>query len=275
MELDDTAVKAIVLSPSPEQVVPSDDDITMDMHDPMAVDVNSESSESIEDILEDIIEDEAEEKELALPFSITMPTSSEQPLPQRLLSTGSDEPSKFSPEPPTSPATGSIQYDLISYPDLSKTSLTGSAPQPLSRTSSLISYFEPSTSASTSAGSTTRSALSLSPITLPAPALIRSASEPAIQLPGSQFKPRLGLSLPPSPQILIALPVPAASTWRPNASPSFPQAPPPPVIRVRRRFQGSPSPIQVTYENPAFQEPDRLRLRRDRPFDILWPVMTH
>ncbi|PIA13599.1 hypothetical protein COEREDRAFT_11193 [Coemansia reversa NRRL 1564] len=132
MELNDTAAEAMVLSPSPEQVVPSNDDITMDMHDPMAVDVNSESSESIEDMLEDIIKDEAEEKELALPFSITMPTSSEQPLPQRLPSSGSDEPSKFSAEPPASPTTGGVQYDLISYPDSSKTSITGSAPQPLS-----------------------------------------------------------------------------------------------------------------------------------------------
>ncbi|PIA13598.1 hypothetical protein COEREDRAFT_11192 [Coemansia reversa NRRL 1564] len=109
----------------------------------------------------------------------------------------------------------------------------------------------------------------------PAPALIWFASKPAIQLPGSRFKPRLGLSLPPSPQIPITLPIPAASTWRPNASPSFLQAPPPPVIRVRRRFQGSPSPIQVTYENPAFQEPDCLRLCCDRPFEIPQPVMTH
>ncbi|PIA12652.1 hypothetical protein COEREDRAFT_12435 [Coemansia reversa NRRL 1564] len=121
----------------------------------------------------------------------------------------------------------------------------------------------------------TRSALSLSPITPPAPALIQSASELAIQLPGSQFEPRLGLSLPPSPQIPIALPVPTASTWQPNASPSFPQAPPPPIIRIWHRFQGSPSLIQVTYENPAFQEPDRLCLRCDRPSDIPRPVMTH
>ncbi|KAJ2609359.1 hypothetical protein H4S08_004088 [Coemansia sp. RSA 1365] len=276
MELVEPTAEAVAPSPSPEQVVLSDDDTVMDVYDPMAVDASSESSESGEEMLEDIVEDETEEKEVALPLSVTMPTSSEQTLPQPLPSFGSGEPSKFSAEPPASPATTGAYDDLISYPNSSAASSTGPAPRSLSRTSSLISYLEPSSSEpSSSAGSTSLPAQRTSPIVPPVPALIRSVSEPAMQLPGSRFEPRLGLSLPPSPQIPIALPARAASPWRPNASPSTPQVPSPVIIGVRRPFQGSPSPILVTYENPAFQEPDRLHLRRKRPHEIPRPVLTH